>query len=128
MLKIVTIGVPVGVLLSAALVAAVYRPVSAARAQWTQSDFYRAYDGDVDAQRRVADCYKSGCAYAVADPVYECAWRDVIVKEQGEAATKLDEQSEIRSCKKIEKWDRQFVDLALKDIHREIERVNLQAN
>lgn len=124
MLKVITIGVPLLLLVTAAIGGIAYEQLSADRTKWAFADVYRALEGDTSAQRRLANCYKVGCTYAPPDPVYECAWRQVILQELGPNKTAADEREERRSCANVHPSDRQFISIARKEIDRQMKQQN----
>jgi hypothetical protein len=41
----------------------------------------QAYAAEIPAQRRLAKCYMTGCRRVPRDPVFACAWRNIISNE-----------------------------------------------
>lgn len=63
----------------------------------------KAATGDVPAQRKLADCNRTGCPeLASPDPVLACAWRIVIVAGGGPQATPADTEARRRDCESLE--------------------------
>ena len=116
MLKIVTVGVPVGIIASAALAGLAYHFVSNST-ELVRSDMVRALSGNIVAQRKVARCYETGCIYAPQDLVYGCAWRKIILQEQREKPLTADVVAEAKTCKSVNAAQFQFVKRAMKAIH-----------
>ena len=120
MLKIITIGIPLSFLVSAAIGGIAYERLSADRTKWARAVVYNALGGELDAQRKMADCYKVGCAYGARDPVYECAWRQVILQEDGHKKLSADVNAERQSCAAVRPSDHTFVNMARKEIDHQM--------
>lgn len=124
LLRIITIGIPLVFLVSAAIAGLAYERFSADRTKWAFSDINKSLSGDINAQRTLANCYKDGCTYAPPDPVYECAWRKTILQEENQNPVAADERAETRGCDRVRPFNRKFVTIALKEIAREMAAQN----
>jgi hypothetical protein len=119
MLRLISVGIPMAFIASAAGGIFMYSRLTAERTEWARADYYRALEGNVAAQVRMAHCYRVGCSYAAPDPVYACAWYQVIAKE-GQTSTVARDERE--ACGAVNGWDRRYISVAVSEIDRELKR------
>src|SRR4051812_38373037 len=60
-----------------------------------------AYQADLDAQRRLAECYRDGCVGLASTPMLGCAWRIVIAASGHSRLTQADFDRRQRDCESL---------------------------
>ncbi len=66
----------------------------------------QALSGNLQSQRRLADCYRLGCSSELTpDPVLACAWRIIVVASGAPAVVQDDTESRRRDCESLSPKD-----------------------
>ncbi len=73
------------------------------------------YPANLDEQRRLAACYRLGCAEARASPILSCAWRLVIAEETHGSD---DSAEAARDCEALAEKDRQTAEKVKRTVLR----------
>ena len=75
----------------------------------------QAYDGDLETQRHLAMCYRTGCTSVPRDPASACAWRQIIATERKHAST-ADVTALHNACGHLSAVDRRLIKSLENDI------------
>jgi hypothetical protein len=78
-----------------------------------------AYAGNIEAQKRLASCYVSGCQTVPYDPAFSCAWRTIIANEE-KRGSPSDITSANAACRNLSPSAREVVSTLVADIRQQI--------
>ena len=67
----------------------------------TDSLQQHAFEGNLEAQRKLADCYFHGCRGIAPDAVLACAWRIIVGASGNQGLTSADIESRRQQCEKL---------------------------